>query len=260
MRIEHFRFLFSRELDVFYLTEDIRIFKKPFSIWNEKTNESIEFKTLDEVLDHKIDGVTVREIIERLDKPLTPELEGGRGASSGDGNKTFSFSGAGGGQSKGDYIPPAYANTKIKSKSLEGALAEFKKNHLLAKREFAYEVDDDGYVHQYRKGAAHSVAIGANAKVGRGKKTMIIHNHPSGSAFSDADLLSMASQKRAKGVIASGKKYDYKIEKSGHFKAQAFTKAVSTAKMKGKDYDDAVDKWLRKNAKKYGYSYSRTKN
>lgn len=29
--------------------------------------------------------------------------------------------------------------------------------------------------------------------------------------------------------------------------------------MKGSSYDNAVDAWLRKNAKKYGYKYSKVK-
>lgn len=263
MRIEHFRYLFNREIDIFYLTEKILLYKKPFCIENEETGESVNFKTLDEVLEHKIGNETVKDIILRMEKPYIPPLNGGRGASSGSGdNKTFKFGHAsgGGGGGNDESLPPAIANTKIKSKSLDGALKEFKRNHLLAKREFAYEVDDNGYVHQYVKGDAHSVGIGANAKVARGRKTMIIHNHPSGGAFSDADLISVSAQGRAKGIIASGKKHDYKFEKGTHFKAQEFTKAVKTAKMTGKDYDDAADKWLRANQKKYGYKYSRTKN
>lgn len=89
---------------------------------------------------------------------------------------------------------------------------------------------------------------------------MIIHNHPSGGAFSDSDLISVSMQTRAKGIIASGKNYDYKFEKGTHFKASSFTKAVKSAKMKGKDYDDAVDKWLKNNQSKYGYKYTRIKN
>ena len=131
---------------------------------------------------------------------------------------------------------------------------------MLSDHEFAYEVDADGYVHQYIEGATSSVAISASAKVGKGQKTMIIHNHPSGGAFSDSDLISASMQTRAKGIIASGKNHDYKFEKGGHFKANSFIKAVKTAKMKGKDYDDAVDKWLKANQKKYGYTYTRTKN
>lgn len=106
------------------------------------------------------------------------------------------------------------------------------------------------------------MGIGASAKVGKGQKTMIIHNHPSGGAFSDSDLLSVSAQKRAKGIIASGKNYDYKFEKGSHFNAQGFCKAVKTAKLTGKNYDEAVHKWLnnKENKKKYGYKYSRTKN
>lgn len=261
MRIEHFKYLLSREFDVFYLTEHIMLFRKPISIWNEETDESVNFKTLEEALDYKIGNETVRQIIERMEKPYIPTLNGGRGASSGSGNKTFKFghaSGGGGGNDK--QLLPAAANVKIKSKTLDGALAEFKNNHLNSNREWAYEVDSNGYVHQYVRGAAHSVGIGASAKVARGEKTMIIHNHPSGGAFSDSDLLSVASQRRAKGIIASGKNYDYKLTKGTHFKADSFSKAVKNAKMTGKDYDDAVNKWLKANQKKYGYTYSRTKN
>lgn len=261
MRIEHFRFLFKRELDVFYLTPDIVIYKKPFCVENYETGESKNFKTLDDVLEHKIGNETVKQMILKLEKPCTPELSGGRGASSGS-NGTFKFGHAGGGGGGGNdsALPPAVANTKIKSKSLSGALAEFKRNHLLANREFAYEVDDNGYVHQYVKGGAHSVGISSGAKVARGRKTMIIHNHPGGGAFSDSDLLSTAADRRSKGIVASGKKHDYTFEKGTHFKAQDFSRAVRNAKMTGKDYDDAVDKWLKKNQKKYGYKYSRTKN
>ena len=261
MRIEHFRYLFNRELDVFYLDKNIMIYKKPFSIENGETGESVTFKTLDDVLEYRIGNETVRQIIEKMDKPYIPPLNGGRGADSGS-NKTFSFSHANdsGGSGNDKQLLPATANTKIKAKTLDGALAEFKRNHLDSDHEWAYEVDSNGYVHQYVEGAAHSVGIGASAKVGKGQKTMIIHNHPSGGAFSDSDLLSVSAQKRAKGIIASGKNYDYKFEKGTHFNAQGFSKAVKTAKMKGKNYDDAVDKWLKSNQKTYGYKYSRTKN
>ena len=35
--------------------------------------------------------------------------------------------------------------------------------------------------------------------------------------------------------------------------------AVKSAKLKGTSYDDAVDKWLKGNAKKYGYKYTKQK-
>lgn len=246
---------------MFYLTDEIAITRKPIAVENFSTGESVRFKSVDEALEHKIGDLTVREMILQIDKPKTPALNGGRGAGSGS-QGTFKFGHAdrrGSGNNRKE-LPPALANTQIKAKSLEGALEEFKKKHLDSDHEWAYEVDSSGYVHQYIEGARSSVGIGASAKVKRGEQTMIIHNHPSGSAFSDSDLLSVSAQSRAKGIIASGKKYDYKFEKGSHFDASGFTKAVRTAKMKGKDYDDAVDKWLRKNASKFGYKYSRTKN
>ena len=257
MRIEHFKYLFNR-LNGFYLKEHVIMFRKPIEIWDEVTGESVTFKTVDEALAFVIDGETVRSIIERSDTLYIPPINGGRGAGSGS-NKKFKFGSAGGGEAAGDYIPPAYANTQIKSKTLDGALAEFKKKHLLANREWAYEVDENGYVHQYVRGEAHAVAIGGS-NTSKNRKTIIVHNHPSGGAFSDADLISTAMDRKSKGIIASGKNYDYKMEKGTHFKANSFTKAVRTATLTGKDYDDAVDKWLKKNQKKYGYKYSRTKN
>ena len=232
------------------------MFRKPIEIWNEETNESVLFKTVDEALEYEIDGEKVKDIILRTDELHLPNIEGGRGAGSGS-QKEFKFGGANAKEDNYNPLHPAYANTKIKNKSLEGALNEFKSKHGLAKREWAYEVDEQGYVHQYVKGGKHSVGTLVN---GRAKNTMIIHNHPSGGAFSDADLINTANSTRRKGIIASGKNYDYKFEKGTHFKANAFTKAVKTATMKGKDYDDAVDKWLKKNQKKYGYKYSRKKN
>ena len=183
MRIEHFRYLFKNAVAGFYLKPGIIMFRKPLEIWNENTDESVKFKTLDQALEYELDGEKVKDIILRSERLTIPELEGGRGASGG-GDGEFSFnhaSGGGGGADKA--LLPAYANTQIKAKSLDGALAEFKKNHLLADHEFAYEVDADGYVHQYVEGKAHSVGIWSGAKVAKGQKTMIIHNHPSGGTF-----------------------------------------------------------------------------
>ena len=265
MRIEHFRYLFKNEYDVFYINKDLALFKKPYNITDFNTGLDVDFKSVDEMLEYKIGNETVKEMIEKIDAPYMPSFEGGRGAGSGS-ESTHKWRGAGGngnGNGDGGDILPARANVKIKSKTLEGALAEFKKNHLLANREFAYEVDSNGYVHQYVRGDSTSVNIGSRAKMRKGERTMIIHNHPNGSAFSPEDMLSTAADRRSKGIIASGKNYDYKFEKGTHFNASSFTKAVEKAKrngIKGKDINDAVDKWLKKNQKKYGYKYSRTKN
>ena len=263
MRIQYFRYLFKNKFDVFYINEHIALYKKPYNITDDRTGASADFKSVDEMLKYKIDGLTIKDMILQLEHPYIPPLEGGRGAGGGD--KTQSW-GSAGNETGGDgspYIPPAVANTKIKSKSLEGALAEFKRNHLLSNREYAYSVDEDGYVTGYNIGGEHSVYTPSHGKQAKGRTNMIIHNHPSGGAFSTADMYSVAADRGAKGIIASGKNYDYVLKKGTHFNAQGFTKAVKQAEksgIKGKSVDDAVDKWLKKNQKKYCYTYSRTKN
>lgn len=256
MRIEHFRYAFKR-LNGFYLKKNIILFRKPLELWNEVTGESITFKTVDEVLEYELDGEKVRDIIERTDTLYIPPLNGGRGA--GDGTQsTFKFGSAGGGGGTPDKsLLPAQANVRIKSKTPEGAMAEFRAKHGNSDHEWAYEIDDNGYVHQYIEGKAHSVAISSGAKVGKGQRTMILHNHPSGGHFSDADLISTAMDARSKGIVATSGKAQYIFEKGGHFKSTQFIKAVKGAKMKGTSYDDAVDKWLKGNAKKYGYKYTK---
>ncbi len=114
--------------------------------------------------------------------------------------------------------------------------------------ESAFSVDENGYVTKYVHGNAHSVRISGN------KGDMIYHNHPGGGNFSDADLIS-TSLSHEKGIVASGTHGDYILTKGTHFKANDFVRAVRTAKLKGKDYDDAASKWLKRNAKKYGYTY-----
>ena len=76
MRIEHFRYLFNR-LNGFYLKKHIIVFRKPLEIWNEQTGESVNFKSVDELLDYEIDGETVRKIIESQETLYVPPLEGG---------------------------------------------------------------------------------------------------------------------------------------------------------------------------------------
>lgn len=51
----------------------------------------------------------------------------------------------------------------------------------------------------------------------------------------------------------------YSFVKGTHFNASGFVKGVNSAKLSGKDYNDAVSKWLKANQKKYGYKYSFTK-
>lgn len=252
MRLDRFRFEFKR-ISGFYIVPGMILFRKPLELWNERTEKSTRFKNLDEVFAFKINDTPIRDIILATDTLNIPGLTGGRGASSGQ-QKTFKFGHASGNGAGNDKtLLPAYANVRIKSKTVEGAMQEFRKNHVDSDHEWAYEIDPQGYVHQYKEGAATSVGIYGSIKDG-----IILHNHPKGGepAFSDSDLIS-ASLGREKGIVATSKNWDYIFQKGGHFKATEFVKAVKSAKLVGTDYNDAVDKWLKANANKYGYKYSR---
>lgn len=251
MTRERFLELFSDEVGAngFYLDKEkeVFVFRKPLSLWKSETDETEEFDSIGEFLDSTYEGRKIADIIgemESLDVTISGSVGGGD-------NKTFKFNHAkGDGKDKTKDILPAYANVRIKSKTLEGAMQEFRDQHANADHEWAYEVDPQGYVHQYKEGNSSSVSIG-----GRHKDNMILHNHPSGGAFSDSDLISTALGNQ-KGIVASGSKGDYIFQKNGgHFKAAEFVKAVKRAKLVGKDYDDAVNKWLKANQKKYGYRY-----
>lgn len=141
---------------------------------------------------------------------------------------------------------PSRVNIDIRNP--DKTLESFRKLHVNDNYESAFAVDSRGFVTQYVHGGATSVSIIGN------KGEMIYHNHPSGGAFSDSDLLSAAITP-ARGIVASGKEGDYIFQKGTHFKANNFVKAVKSAQMQGKTYDEAVDNWLKKNQKKYGYKY-----
>jgi len=178
---------------------------------------------------------------------------GGRGSGSG-ATFGFGFGAPGGADGGGKNLWPAYANVRIKTKSVEGAMEEFRNRYKNADHEWAYVIDQQGYVHEYAEGGKHSVGVSKNEK-----GLTILHNHPSGGAFSGTDLVT-AAEGKYKGVVASGSKYDYVFTKNSSFKGQAFASAVKNAKLSGSDYSEGVHKWLTKNQRKYGYKYHRSKN
>ena len=175
----------------------------------------------------------------------------GRGSSKAGGGNRFKFGHAGGG-GNGTTTPdlPARMNTKvdIRNKNPEAVLDAFRKLHANDNYESAVTVDENGYVTQYVHGGATSVNI-----MGR-KGEMVYHNHPSGGAFSDSDLISTA-QSPEKGIVASGKNGDYIFIKSRGFDGPKFVAAIKKAQMYGTSYDDAVDRWLSNNQRRYGYKY-----
>ncbi|MBZ4248577.1 hypothetical protein LAJ54_13395, partial [Streptococcus pneumoniae] len=83
-----------------------------------------------------------------------------------------------------------------------------------------------------------------------------IHNHPNGSNFSSTDLHSFAALKGMNTLVATNSSKAYRITKGANFDAKGFDKAVSKSRFTTKDYNKGADLWLKKNAKKYGYTYS----
>ena len=199
-------------------------------------------------------GKTIAEIIRDAnpDDFFMLHLDGGRGSDSDSWTGSFGHANDGPGNRTDKQDFPARMNTKVKQKNVDEALRQFNLTHANDDKESAVTVDENGFITQYVHGMEHSVMIGGR------KGEMVYHNHPNGSNFSDADLISTATG-AAKGIVASGKNGFYSFQKGQHFKAAEFVKAVRNAKLKGKDYNDAVHKWLTRNKKKYGYVYSRVK-
>lgn len=245
MTLGTFRYEFKRRYGVRF--KNYILFRN-YELFNLETSESIRFKNLEEALDYEISGKQIRIYVEEMTlQDLNITLNGGRGADFG--NSVFKFSDAKGskkGNDKSDFN--SRANTQIKEKNFDAALKFFRQLHIDPEREHAFSVDENGYVHNYVHGNRTSVSI-----PGR-KGEMIFHNHPSNGNFSKADMLS-TSLSGAKGIVACGKNGDYVFVKTNKFKANEFVKAINTAKLVGKNYDDAVGNWLTANQKKYGYNY-----
>lgn len=250
MELEKFKYRF-KDVNAAVFGDAGALTRRPLALVDFATSEITKFKSLDEALAYEFHGKSIAAWVEGL-QTMRPTYDGGRGGGSGM-DKTFKFGHAGGGsRGGGNDIKdlPAKLNVRvpIMHKSPEAVLDAFRDLHALSKTEFGITVDEQGFVTQYVRGGATSVGIWGK------KGEMVYHNHPSGGAFSDSDLLSSASGLE-KGIVASGKNGDYIFYKGGHFKAGPFMAAVKSATLKGKDYSDAVDKWLKKNQKKYGYTY-----
>ena len=168
------------------------------------------------------------------------------------------FGSAGGGGGGGKRLFPAELNYGTAGgNSVDDVLGRFRDKYGSADHEYAIAVDRLGYVKQHIEGGRHSVSISGDAG------DTIIHNHPSGSNFSSADLNSFAST-GIKSVIATSSndttKGTYQITKGPKFKAKEFIKGVLEAKWDTSkyDYNSGADWWLKKNQKTYGYTYTST--
>ena len=271
MQILKFKYDFGR-VNGMYVTKDIIMFRRPIELYDLSTGETLAtFTNLDDALNYVIEGRTIAEIVDNMDELAAPNDEGGRGSSSPD-----SFEGPwGGGGGEGDDDTtddlPARMNTKISMRrTYDDILRAFISEHGDARKEHGIVVDMEGFVTKYKHGNRGSISglTGKNTEIA-------IHNHPRKGwpQFSKADILNTALSSR-RGIVAVSttdgrtKRYagtakyagTYTFIKGGHFKATEFVKAVNEAYIKGKDYNDAVGRWLKKNQKKYGYIYTYQRN
>lgn len=257
--------------------DDNYILFKDYELYNQDTEESVYFKTFDEVLDCKINDETIRSIIEKTDT-TAPIDEGGGKTSIKRGGSLFGGKGSrSGGRGSGkaekiNTLPPAYINnlTSPRFKSVDKTAKAYGRNFLEADREYGGLIDENGFAEKYVKGQSTSVTHLERAGA------YSIHNHPvkhlmaknkkvpgyiAYNAPSTPDIRNWALG-NGKGtiVVSSGNRTMYKLTKNQHFDAKGFIKAMKKAKSTGaKNYDKDVDAFLRANQKNYGYKYNRNK-
>lgn len=269
MNINDFKREF-KQVNFVYLGDGIILFRKPLEIFDERSGETIEKfkgKDTDPVLDYVLNGKTVRSIIESWKELPKVYADMPKGSRTGDSySATWTKEAGGRGNGKDETDLPARMNVKVASdkRDYQDMLNAFIEQHADSNKEHGITIDTHGFATQYVHGQQGSVGIWGK------KGEMVIHNHPHDGwpTFSKNDIISV-TQSRERGIVAVSSKKGrdaatanyagtYTFEKGQHFNASGLMKALSRAKISGKDYNDAVSAWLKKNQKKYGYKYSYT--
>lgn len=267
MHIEKFKSEFKR-LNGVYATNQVVLFRNPLELYNLSTGEVIaSFDSLEDALAFKIDGKTLEERVSAWTEIVFPVEHGGRGSGSG-----LGFSGkwpSAEGSAKDETVAdlPARMNTKIGiHRTYEDMVKAFADTHADADEEHGVVIDAYGFATKYRHGNSGSIS----GLTGNGTE-IAVHNHPAGGwpTFSKEDVVNTALGTRrgivavsgTKGRSADTAKYagTYSFVKGTRFNSSGFVKALNSATLSGKDYNDAVNKWLKANQKKYGYKYSYSK-
>ena len=219
----------------------------------ETLNEKFDFRIFD--TDKIVPAACQGIIAVEAKKDFKIYISGGRGTGSGKG--TSLFGGQGGNTGTGNSTPdlPARMNRMYNGNQMSAGhtLSTFRNEHATSKTEHLIAHDDDGFVSVYTHGGKSSVGFTPNQVEGK----HVIHNHPNGSNFSKADLDNLASTGQ-KSIAATSKSVTYKVEKNKNFDAKGFAKSLNNAKTTQTDYNKAVGDFLKRNQKKYGYTYTET--
>ena len=252
MKIAHFKKILAGNNAV-RISDDLIIFND-FELYSLETGESKNYKTLEELLANNKD---VEKLIE--DAPYFElRWDGGRGSSShSEGKMGFGHAPHGGKDGTKDMLNAELNFNTAQGNSLQAVLGRFKDKYGKAEHEYGAAIDEQGFVHSLRDGNKHNVSY----KPGSLDNMTVVHNHPSGSNFSDTDLITAATTK-SRGVVATssnaknlGKTYHF--QKNQNFKAKEFVKALRNAEWPEKlGYDKGADWWLKKNQRAFGYKYS----
>ena len=221
-----------------------RVNRHRWEVYNRETEHVRAYRTFDEVAADP-DAAAVFE--QYKGGVLRTEVKGDRTDSS-------SLFGGQGGEMPGAPGRPDFPS-RVNIGNAGGAsemktLDLFRQLHANDRTESGFAVDERGFVHTYRHGEAHSIGWAPSDLPGM----MIYHNHPSGGAFSKQDLVTAAST-ASRGVVASGRSGDYIFQKTQKFDSVGFQKALDNASTTDSDYNRAVDRWLKRNAKRYGFKY-----
>lgn len=252
MTLEHFRWLFKDRAGV--ELRGFAVFKQRGK-WHLIVNgESTVYKKLEELAEAVVNGKTVMQHIDDLKKVQPRKLSSKGDRPSGPQRDAFGHAGGGGGWGATTPDFPSRFNTGDRFQTEEKIVANFVAEHSRSDIEHAITVDERGYVTQYVHGDATSVGISGR------KGEMVYHNHPGkhGGAFSDSDLLVTATD-QSRGIVAVAREGTYTFTKGRKFDAAGFYAAVKKAKVPADlDYDAGVAHWMKKNAKKYDFTYSFT--
>ncbi len=268
MHIDKFKRDFKR-LNGVYATDKVVLLRKPLELYNLATGKTIAtFRDLDEALRFELDGKTLEQRVADWTEITFPIEHGGRGSSSGMGfSGSWPSAGGSGGKDETKSDLPARMNVKISTRrTYEDMVRAFAEAHGSAAEEHGVVVDQQGFATKYLHGNATSIS----GLSGNGNE-IALHNHPAAGwpNFSKEDVINTAMGTR-RGIVAvstrAGRSEEtakyagtYSFVKGGHFDASGFIKGVNGAKLSGRDYNDAVSRWLKANQKKYGYTYSFTK-
>lgn len=253
MKVQEFKKGLSA-LNYVMFDDDTLLLFNDLELYDRNTETSVKFNSFDELLTYECNGLTMEQRIEAK-KDFKIYINGGRGAGSRKG--TSLFGGQDGAIGRGNSTPdlPARMNRMYNGNQMSAGhtLSTFRGEHATSKTEHLIAHDDDGFVSVYTHGGKNSVGFTPNQVEGK----HVIHNHPNGSNFSKADLDNLAATGQ-KSIAATSKSVTYKVEKNKNFDAKGFAKSLNNAKTTQTDYNKAVGDFLKRNQKKYGYTYTET--